>query len=385
MKNNFLKKSVMAMALTCTVMFSSCSGRSGSTVVDNGDDDSLLLMVGSYSSASDEGISLYGFNQSTGESRRLTGLSGISNPSFVIFNPRGTLIYSVGEDSGVSSTVNTIAFDRDSLTMRLIDSKPTMGGAPCHVALSPDGRHVMTANYMGGSLTIYGLDSCGIPQGAPQLIQFTGHGADLERQAVPHAHFATFTPDGKNLWVTDLGTDRIHTFALNTSGNLVDTAAMKDIILPAGAGPRHVDFHPSLKRAYLIDEIDGIVNVIGLEGSGPEILQRIAADSVGAQGSGDIHLSPDGRHLYASNRLKADGIAIFEVDQTTGLLTRTGYQPSAPHPRNFVITPNGRFLLLASRDGNVIEIYSIDPDTGLLKSTGKSISTSKPVCLKFLP
>lgn len=377
-------KTISASLLTMAMMLTSCSSATTTKSTDT-NDDKLLLLTGSYSDAANEGINLYEFDQSTGESRRLTGLKGISNPSFVIFNADGTKIYSVGEDPGSSSTVNTIAFDRDSLTMKLIDSSPTGGGAPCHVALSPDGTHVLTANYMGGNATIYPLDSLGVPYGEPQVIRFTGTGPDKERQSQPHAHFATFTPDGRHLWVTDLGTDRIHTFPVTGGKSLIDTTAMADITVAPKAGPRHVAFHPSLKRAYLIDEIDGQVNVIDIESASPKIVQRIAADSVGAEGSGDIHLTPDGRHLYASNRLKADGLAIFKVDGKTGLLTRTGYQPTAPHPRNFAITPNGRFLLLASRDGNVIEIYSIDPETGALTPTDKSISTSKPVCLKFFP
>lgn len=382
--NRTVTNAFKVLGLSVSLALVSCSGQRASQAMQP-DSDTLLLLVGSYSSPDDEGISLYSFNQSTGEVSRVAGLSGISNPSFVIFNAEGSRIYSVGEDAGISSTVNTIAFNRDSLTMTLIDSRPTGGGAPCHIALSPDESHVMTANYMGGSLTIYPLDSAGIPQGEPRVIAFSGKGPDAERQSQPHAHFATFTPDGKNLWVTDLGTDRIHTFPVVGGKGLVDSAAMKDLPIAPGAGPRHVEFHPSLKRAYLIDEIDGMVNVIGIDGDEPRILQRIAADSIGAQGSGDIHLTPDGRFLYASNRLKADGVAIFKVNPETGLLTRTGYQPTGPHPRNFAITPNGRFLLLAARDSNSIEIYRINPETGALTATGRQIQTPRPVCLKLLP
>ena len=194
-------KTISASLLTMAMMLTSCSSATTTKSTDT-NDDKLLLLTGSYSDAANEGINLYEFDQNTGESRRLTGLKGISNPSFVIFNADGTRIYSVGEDPGSSSTVNTIAFDRDSLTMKLINSCPTGGGAPCHVALSPDGTHVLTANYMGGSATIYPLDSLGVPYGEPQVIRFTGTGPDKERQSQPHAHFATFTPDGRHLWVT---------------------------------------------------------------------------------------------------------------------------------------------------------------------------------------
>jgi 6-phosphogluconolactonase (cycloisomerase 2 family) len=104
---------------------------------------------------------------------------------------------------------------------------------------------------------------------------------------------------------------------------------------------------------------------------------------VGARGSADIHVSPDGRFLYASNRLQADGIAIFAIDPDKGTLTKVGYQPTAKHPRNFVITPNGNYLLVASRDENRIQVFSVDKSSGLLTDTGQDIFLSKPVCLKF--
>ena len=115
-----------------------------------------------------------------------------------------------------------------------------------------------------------------------------------------------------------------------------------------------------------------------------DTLQYIKADTLSAQGSADIHVSPDGRYVYASNRLKGDGIAIFEVDTEDGTLNRVGYQPTGIHPRNFVITPNGSFLLVACRDTNEIQIFARDADTGMLTDTGKRIKTEKPVCLAFV-
>lgn len=113
-------------------------------------------------------------------------------------------------------------------------------------------------------------------------------------------------------------------------------------------------------------------------------IQYIPSDTVGAQGSADIHITPDGRFLYASNRLENDGLAIFSVDANTGKLTRIGYQPTGIHPRNFIITPNGKFLLVANRDSNSIQVFSINQETGLLTDTGNTIASSKPVCLKFV-
>jgi len=107
------------------------------------------------------------------------------------------------------------------------------------------------------------------------------------------------------------------------------------------------------------------------------------SDSVGARGGADIHLSPDGRFLYTSNRLQAEGIAIFAVDPTNGLLSRVGYQPTGAHPRQFNITPNGRYLLCCCRDSDKIQVFRRDQQTGLLVDTGKDIPVSRAVCVQF--
>jgi 6-phosphogluconolactonase (cycloisomerase 2 family) len=192
-----------------------------------------------------------------------------------------------------------------------------------------------------------------------------------------------FTPDGKYLLANDLGTDKIHVFPLTSEGNL-DKESTFDIGLEPGSGPRHICFSKDGRFAYLINEISGKVTALAYDGKGLTPIQYIKSDTVNAQGSADIHLSPDGKFLYASNRLKADGIAIFSVDNQTGLLTKVGYQLTGIHPRNFIITPDGRFLLVACRDSNLVQIFARDEKTGLLVDTGKKIETSKPVCLKFM-
>lgn len=384
MDNRIFKVTAAAAVMAAAV---SCGG-GHSARESRGEEggDTLLMITGSYAPASEEGVALYVFDTRTGASRRIAGLAGISNPSYLAVGSGGKMIYSVGEDAGSSSTVNAIALDRGARSLALVASDTTGGGAPCHVAVvSRGGRdtHVVTANYLGGSATIYRLGADGRPEGSPEVIRFEGRGADPERQGAPHAHFVTFTPDSSRMLVTDLGTDRIHIFPMTGDARLVDAGAMTDLVLPPGAGPRHIDFSRSLPVAYLLDEIDGNVNVIDIDSMA--VVQTVKADSVGAQGAADIHLSPDGRYLYASNRLKADGIAIFAVDSVTGRLTPAGYCDTGAHPRNFAITPDGRFMLVACRDTDTIEVYAIDPATGALARAGHDIAAARPVCVKFIP
>ena len=155
--------------------------------------------------------------------------------------------------------------------------------------------------------------------------------------------------------------------------------------MKAGSGPRHLTFSPNGHYAYLINELSGTVIAFEYKDGDLKEMQTIAADTVNAQGSADIHISPDGKFLYASNRLKADGIAIFNIHPDNGMLSKAGYQLTGIHPRNFIITPNGKYLLVACRDSNVIQVYERDADTGLLTDVQQDIKVDKPVCIKFVP
>lgn len=357
-------------------------------VADNSSE--MYMLVGSYATPEEEGIKVFRFNEETGEAAYVSGLKGISNPSFLTPTVDGERVYAVGEDEGETSTANAILFDKEAGKLTLLNSQSTVGGAPCHIRISPSGHFVITANYLGGSITVFALDKEGRLKDDPRLISFIGDGPDKDRQRQPHLHCVEFTPDHKYLLADDLGTDRIHVFPVSegasaegVSYSLLDEGNVSAVKLEPGSGPRHICFHPNRKFAYLINELSGKVTAFSYAGGKLHPLQYIAADSVGARGSADIHVSPDGRFVYASNRLKADGIAVFSVDGEKGTLTKVGYQPTGIHPRNFIISPNGSYLLVACRGSNQIQIFGIDKETGLLTDTGRKIETEEPVCLKF--
>ena len=133
-----------------------------------------------------------------------------------------------------------------------------------------------------------------------------------------------------------------------------------------------------------MSELAGTVTVFSNKAGKLTRIQTIASDSVGGRGGADIHMSPDGRYIYASNRLKADGISIFKVNTMNGKLKKAGYQLTGIHPRNFAITPNGKYLLCACRDSNTIQIYERNQDTGMLTLQPTTIDLKKPVCIKLL-
>lgn len=365
-----------------------CTGKKSQQAATTSASDTLHMLVGSYGPADQEGIKVYKFNQATGEGQYVSGVKGISNPSYQTVSKDGKRVYSVGEDDGGTACANALTFDAATGTLTLINSQPTQGAAPCHIALSPEEDYVVTANYNGSNISLFPLDGEGRLKPG-QTIGFEGSGPDKERQAIPHLHFVYFTPDNHYLLANDLGTDRIHRFPLNTRQKgsntpLVDRQRASDIRLTPGSGPRHAVFSADGHFAYLITELSGEVMAFTYDGDSLSLMQTIQADTLDARGSADIHLSPDGRFLYASNRLKGDGLAIFRVNPEDGTLSKAGYQPTGIHPRNFVLTPNGQYLLVACRDTDEIQIFARDASTGLLTDTGRRIKTTKPVCLKFI-
>ena len=360
------------------LMLGACTSMKQKETMEN-----MYLLVGSYATPQEEGIKVYAWDNEKGEATYVSGLTGISNPSYQVVSADGSRVYSVGEDEGLTSTVHALAFDRAEGKLTLMNTQLTQGGAPCYINISPDGKWVITANYMGGNISVIPLETSGRLNENVFTFAFKGEGENKIRQGQPHLHCVEFTPDRKFLLANDLGTDKIHVFPLASDGQL-DTLQTFDVSLEAGSGPRHLCFSKDGRFAYLINELSGKVTTLLYYGEQWMPIQYIEADTLDAQGSADIHLSPDGKFLYASNRLKGDGIAIFSVDNETGLLTKAGYQLTGIHPRNFIITPDGRFLLVACRDSNEVQIFARDAETGLLEDTGKKIEISKPVCLKFI-
>lgn len=350
------------------------------------DDASLYLLVGTYTTGESEGIYVYQFDTISGYSK-YKNMVKITNPSYLTISKNEKFVYAVSEVGDANASANAFSFDKADGSLKSLNTQLTGGADPCYIEIDQAGKHVVTANYSGGSITAFNVNEDGTLTAASQFVKFVGKGIDPERQKAPHLHCVRYSPDGKFLFADDLGTDKIHKFDVNNGepGNYLKVGSPAAFDVPAGSGPRHLEFHPNGKFAYLITELSGDVIAFNYDASKGNLteIQSIKADTLNAKGSADIHVSPDGKFLYASNRLKGDGLAIFSIDQTNGKLTKVGYQETGVHPRNFVITPNGKFLLVASRDSDIIQIFLIDRVTGLLENTYKDIELDMPVCLKF--
>jgi len=348
------------------------------------------LVVGSYSDGTTSGISVYRFDTQTGDFESVSDMKGIVNPSYLVVSPDEKFIYSTNEET--KGAVSAFSFDKENGTLTFLNSQLTGGADPCYINIDKGQNFIVTANYSGGNISYFPLAKDGRIEpisDAWDMRFFMGLFLKIAiTEKKSHIHSVVFSPDNQSLFATDLGLDKIYRFDVEKNF-LLDLNLENATSLPKGSGPRHLAFHPNKKFLYCINEISGTVSVFEYKKKkkGPlKAIQTIASDTTDAnrKGSADIHLTPDGRFLYSSNRLKADGIAIFSVNSKNGKLTKIGYQKTGIHPRNFTISPNGKFLLCANRNSNNIQIFEIDQKTGLLNDTGKEIHLGQPVCLKWI-
>lgn len=345
----------------------------------------LTMVVGTYTDdCASRGVYSYFFDQEKGvlvtgkgedrfaEAPGAVGLAEIRNPSYLTLSADGRYVYAVREVADSTASAATLSLDRKTGAMQLIGNELTDGKDPCYI--STNGKVVMTANYSSGNVTEFPVGDDGALKPHDFLYRTGLGGPDSTRQNLPHAHCALFNAAGTELYVSEFSADVVSRYD-------VATRQCRRIQLPSDFGPRHIVLNDGEDKAYVIGELSGSIAVIDTESD--RVVQTVCADTVNARGSADIHFSPDGRFLYASNRLQNDGIAIFKVN-ADGTLAKIGYRNTGIHPRNFNITPNGKFLLVACRDSGCIQIFKRDVRTGLLSDTGRTIVLDKPVCIVFV-
>lgn len=338
---------------------------------------SIQLIVGSYNSPDNQPtIHRFELDTETGRSSMIEAFPGLSNPSYIATLEKGVLL-AVNEDCKPDDGLTVLHLKNNGY--QKIQKVSGEGSAPCHVALSPDCSFAVTANYLGGSVSVFPYDKNTGTIGIPDVIQFTGKGPDERRQAGPHAHFVTFTPDGRYMIVPDLGADAIHIIPMKDGKP--DGLHKTDLKLTPGSGPRHIVFNRKGNVAYLVSELAGTVTIIDYDSKTGNLIPRkiVELDPNHAHASADIHLSPDGRFLYASNRRVEDGLVCFSVD-LSGDLNRVGFTSTGCHPRNFTITPDGKLVLVACRDDNRIEVYRRNVETGALIQMSE-VGCPLPVCI----
>jgi len=348
------------------------------------------LLAGTYTNGKSEGIYVYAFNVLNADTR-FVHIAKSSNPSFLAVSPNNKFVYAVNENADstrftVSGSISAFAFNAVSGRLSALNKISSGGKHPCYVAVDHSGKWVFTGNYSSGNIGLLRLHPDGSLDSIQQVVQHSGSGPDKNRQQGPHVHATFLSAGNKYLYVPDLGIDKVLVYRFNKrKGKLKLHATAASI---PGSGPRHFDIAPGNKFAYLLEELTGTVVCYKLKKGRLQFQQRISilpADFKGVIGGADIHVSPDGKFLYCSNRGDDNSISIFAIHPADGKLTLTGHQQTLGRtPRNFNIDPSGNFLLVANQNSDEIVIFKIDRNTGLLTDTGKRINVPNPVCIAWI-
>lgn len=355
-------------------------------------DSQYYLYVGTYMRDSSRGIYEYKFNSSDGSITQVGATEGVTDPSYLAISPDHKYLYAVNEyrysdHSGGDLSAFSINQDDGSLTH--LNTKSTHGTSPCYVSVDHTGSYAFAANYSSGSFSMFPINDNGSLDSASVTVQHHGSSVNKERQASPHVHCTHLTPDNKFLIVDDLGTDKVSQYAFNADSGAFHEQPVKQYQVKPGAGPRHITFHPNGKYAYLVTEMGGLVYAFDYKNSRLDTIQTISTLPEGYNGDisgADIHISPDGKFLYASMREDLNQIVIYRINQENGKLTYVDRHSSGGvRPRNFMIDPSGKYLLTANMNSDNIVVFKRNQSTGKLTDTGIEAEVSMPVCLKMIP
>lgn len=347
------------------------------------------LLIGTYTNGSSKGIYVYKFNPKT-DSTTFEQSAKTADPSFLAVSADKKYVYAVNESHNpAGDSVTAFRFDNHSGKLAFLNTLPTYGNDPCYVTVDQKNRNLFVANYSSGSLTAYSLKPNGRLGDTLQTIRHLGGSVDTSRQKTAHVHAVVLSPDEKYLLADDLGTDKVYEYVYQPNKKQPLTpAAQPTVSVKAGNGPRHLVFSQNAKHAYLVQEMGAKVTVFNYAGGKLTPAQTIAMEDAafkGQNGAADIHLSPDGKFLYASNRGEANDIVVFKVNQTSGKLSFVQRQSClGKGPRNFAIDPSGSFLMVANQVSDDIYTFKINKTTGKLIQTGTKLEISHPVCLKFV-
>ncbi len=342
------------------------------------------LLIGTYTnSCNSTGIYLYNFNSDSGDFKKISVSEKAINPSFLTVSDDRKYIYSVNEN-GAESTISVYEY-KNSNSLNLIEIKKAYGTNPCYII--NDNQTVITANYTSGNIVVFKKNEDGSLSNVKQIVQHFGKGINPKRQEKPHVHMVQFTPDKKFVIANDLGTDKMYVYKYNPNSDK-DILTIKDSIqLKDGSGPRHSTFSKDGKYCYLLQELDGTLTIFNYnDGIFKKIQEKtiVKPNFEGENAAADLHITPDGKFLYATNRGTFNDISCFEIQKNGLLVFKHTTSTTGKGPRNFAIDPTGNFVLIAHQNTNNITVFKIDKTTGNLTDSGRKLELCAPVCLVFI-
>lgn len=364
-------------------------------VLAKGHAKSYLLFVGTYTKGESKGIYAYRYDASSGRMTSLGLAAETVNPSFLAVDRSRKFLYAVNEvqdyKGAKSGAVTAFAIDHKTGKLSRLNEVASRGEDPCYISLDKTGKYVLVANYTSGNIAVFPVQKDGTLGEASSFVQHHGSGPNHERQEGPHAHFIQTTADNRFAVVADLGLDKLLVYRFDATNGSLTPNDPPAADLPPGSGPRHVAFTPDNKFAYSVNELKSTVTAFSYDDAQGilrpfQTISTLPKDFTGQNDTAEIHVHPNGKFLYASNR-GHDSIAEFSIDKKTGQLAFVhAFSTQGKTPRNFELDPAGSHLLVANQDTGRVVVFGIDPTSGReLLETVQTAKVPSPVDLIFVP
>ncbi|MGM9927064.1 MAG: lactonase family protein [Bacillus sp. (in: firmicutes)] len=339
--------------------------------------------IGTYTKGDSKGIYTFTLDTETATFSAPELAAQVENPTYICLNEEHQTLYTVAKMKEQGGVAAYRIHEQDG-TLEFFYLQVTDGSSPCHISVDQANQHIVTAYYHRGIAEIHPIID-GELEPVSSLVQFQGHGPHKQRQEKSHAHFAGFTPDDKHVVIVDLGTDKITTYRIDHQ----HFQEVHVLSVKPGSGPRHITFHPNGRFAYVMTELSNEIIALAYddqEGAFTEIqyISTIPNDfTENSQGSA-IHISADGKFVYAGNR-GHDSIAIFAVHETSGLLTFVEHISTHGHwPRDFMFDPSEQYVVVANEESHNLVLFARNAETGHLTKCSAEAHVPYPVCVKFI-
>jgi 6-phosphogluconolactonase len=351
-----------------------------------------IVFITAFAPGDAGGIHAYTFDAKGGKLKPLHRTAGAEHPFFLALSPDKKFLYSIhAKEFGGKEKEQVAAYTivGRSGELKLLNRQSAEGTAACHLDVDATGKTLLVANYSSGSVASLPVKADGSLGAPASFFQHVGSSVNPQRQKEPHAHCIVVSPDNKFAFAADLGTDRILCYKLDPAAAKLTPNEPPFAKSPAGAGPRHLTFHPNGKRVYVINELLNSVTVFDYDADRGALTEKqtiatLPDDYKGTSHCADLKITPDGRHLYGTNR-GHDSIACYRIGDD-GKLTLLAIEPSlGKGPQNLAIAANGEWLLCANLPGKNVAVFRIDAKTGRLTSAGEPIGQPSPSCIMLLP
>jgi 6-phosphogluconolactonase len=357
--------------------------------------DDYFMYLGTYTAHASKGIYAYRFQPSTGKLTFMGGVATTPSPSFLAVHPNGRVLYAANENdpsiaAGKENYVSAFAIDQATGRLTFLNNQSARGGWPCHISIDKTGSTLLVANYANGSVASIPIQPDGKLGTAVTVDQHKGKSVNPERQAGPHAHFLSPSPDNRYALSADLGLDQVLIYRFDSATSRLTPNSPPSVALSPGTGPRHLTFNPNGNFVYVNGELNSTVTAFSYDATAGTLkalqtLSTLPAGFKGTNSTAEIQTDAAGKFVFVSNR-GHDSIAVFGIDKTAGTLIALGHVPTGGKtPRFFTLDPSGKFLFAANQDSSTVTVFRMDPGTAKLTPAQTLKDVPEPVSIVFVP